>query len=167
MRLCDEYGQRMGLSPLIFRHYSKSFLFFDSGSKLLSIKWFSSSNSSSGRYEFIECTLGKIVKTLSKDGVEWADYEKSLEVWMSNHDGFVFDDKKVFNLTWNFFVVRNDVYLAERYDPFLIYSTLGLDKIDLAMTIANEIPARSANSFWGGQPGNILKNYAYWLKDWR
>jgi hypothetical protein len=148
----------MGLGRLFLRHSSRSFLFFEEGQKLLSVKWVSSSNSSSGKYEFIECVLGNFVKVLSKNSVDWSFYEKSLDEWLLENKGFVFDQDKVFSLVWNFFVVRNDVLLAERYDPFLIHSTLSADQVSLAKKIASEF-----SSFWGGKPGDILKNYAYWL----
>jgi len=165
MRLCDEYSIRMGLGPLFLRHSSKCFLFFESGEKLLSVKWLNSSNSS-GHYEFLECVLGNVVNVLKSTTVEWSSYEKCLFDWMSGHSGFVFEKDRVFNLSWNFFVSRSDFFLAERYDPFLIYSTLDVSRVELARKIADDIPD-GPNSFWHSKSGEILNRYAYWLEGWR
>lgn len=160
MRLCDEYLERMGLGPLFFRHASKFFLFFDSGEKLLSVKWISSPNSP-GRYEFLECILGNVVNIMHKEETEWSSYESFLEQWLRDHNGFVFEKQAVFRLVWNFFVSRNDLFLSKKYDPFLIYSTLDGDT-DAAIKIAND----TSVYFWDGKFGEILNNYAYWLQNW-
>lgn len=164
MRLCDEYSERMGLGPLFLRHSSRYFLFFESGRKLLSVKWLGSA-SSSGRYEFLECALGNVVKVLETDNSEWAYYEKFLSDWLSNHGGFVFEKDRVFGLVWKFFVTRNDLLLSQKYDPFLIHSTLGDSGVGLARKVADEM-SDGPDSFWHGKTGEILNHYAYWLEGW-
>jgi hypothetical protein len=155
MRLCDEYMKRMALNPLFLRHSSKSFLFFESGAKLLSIKWINTPDA--GVYEFVECILGSVVKPLKKDRVDWSSYEHFLNSWLRNNREFVFEESRVFSLVWNFFVIRNDLSLSKNKNPYLVYQSL--NDLNLAKKIADE------SSFWNGKFGDILKNYAYWLKD--
>lgn len=155
MRLCDEYISRMGLAPLFLRHSSRSFLFFDSGDKLLSIKCLNSSDSS-GSYEFVECVLGSVVKSLRTHRVEWSSYEDFLGSWLKSNGGFVLEEERVFSLVWNFFVIRNDLLLSKSKNPFVVHRSLSDPA--LARTIADEFAI-----FWDGKFGEILRNYAYWV----
>lgn len=164
MRLCDEYSERMGLGKLFLRHTPKFFLFFDSGRKLLSSKWVGSSNSL-GKYELIECSLGNVVGISHKTECEWSSYEKALDDWLHSHSGFVFEKDRVFGLVWSFFVSRNDQFLSDNYDPFLVYSTLAPSGLDAARKMSEDV-SRLGVHFWRGKFGEILGNYAYWLEDW-
>lgn len=155
MRLCDEYVSRVGLAPLFLRHSSRSFLFFDYGVNLLSIKWLNSSDSS-GSYEFVECVLGSVVKSLKRHRVEWSSYEEFLGSWLDSNGGFVLEEERVFSLVWNFFIVRNDYLLSKTKNPFVIHRSLS--DIALARRIADE-----SSIFWEGKFGDILRNYAYWV----
>lgn len=169
MRLCDEYQERMGLDPLVLRHSSKSFLFFEGGEKLLSIKWVGLPNSS-GIYEFFESGLGKTIKIHRKFDVEWSSYESRLSSWLSENSGFVFEERKVFGLVWNFFVLSNERLLSESHDPFLVFSSMDpCGSPDLAKKILARVLARDARAsrFWEQKPRMILEKYAYWLRAWR
>jgi hypothetical protein len=156
----------MGLPALRLRHCSKFFLFFNSGSDLLSCKWIQ--EGSSGYYEFCECKLGKTVKVLKKDKVEWDGYEAFLKGWLDCHGGLVFDKTKIFNIVWEFFVVRNDKWLSSQYDPFVVYDTLsGDERIRMlrAMDIVEEILKSNTNvsTFWNGKAMEIVSRYAHWV----
>jgi hypothetical protein len=160
----------MGLGKIFLRHTNKFFLFFEGGDKLLSVKWVNV-GASSGNYEFFECILGKTVKVLSKQDVEWADYENFLSSWLSSHAGFVFDENKVFLLVWLFFVKRNDRFLSDNFDPFLVLSSVDL-KSESAASAAKKIlnKMRSCRSpavhFWDNKANEIINKYAFWLSDW-
>lgn len=166
MRLCDEYHERMNLDFLCLKHSSKFFIFFDNGDKLLSVKW---NNSNSGYYEFVECVLGKNVKVFSRTNVDWHDFEKFFSKWIDSHDGFVFDKKKILHLVWIFFVIRNDAFLSERYNPITIFKTLDLnsDSLNLIKKISTEISSSNCRSslFWKNKSESILLNYAYWIQN--
>lgn len=166
MRLCDEYHERMSLDCLFLRHSSKFFLFFDNGEKLLSVKWI---ESNSGYYEFVECILGKTVKVSLKTQVDWHDFENFFSKWLLSHNDFVFDKEKILHLVWVFFVVRNDLFLSENYNPILIFKTLDLNSnsIKLINKISEEISSSNcaAASFWKNKAQIIISNYSYWLQN--
>lgn len=167
MRLCDEYCQRMGLAPLVLRHSSKFFVFFNDGAKLFSCRWINSS-SSLGYYEACECRLTSVVAVDSREKVEWDHFEKFMDGWLRNHSGLVFDRARIFDLVWDFFVRRNDRFLSANYDPLLIYSTLDASnpgRSSLAMDVVQEILSMDcdAGRFWESKAQEILSRYAHWL----
>lgn len=159
MRLCDEYASRIRLSPLRLRHTSSFFLFFNSGERLLSVKWLRSSDSS-GRYEFLECVLGSLVRVEMKKSVEWSLYESTLISWLDKHEGLVFGKDEVFGLVWNFFVMREDLFLSRNYSPMRIHKTIS--DYESAFSLLKDQKCNSI--FWRGVFGDILRNYAYWLE---
>lgn len=167
MRLCDEYCQRMGLAPLVLRHSSKFFMFFDNGARLLSSRWINSANSM-GYYEVCECRLTSVVAVDSKERVEWSDFEKFIDGWLNSHSGLVFDRAKIFDLVWDFFVRRNDRFLSVNYDPALVHSTLDSsnpDRSSAAMDMVQEIMSMNcdAGRFWNDKAQEILSRYAHWF----
>lgn len=167
LRLCDEYCLRMKLPSLRLRHASRFYLFFDDGRRLLSSK-FINSDGSTGHYEFRRCILGSKVVVEKKEDVEWDRFESFLEDWLLQNSGFVFDESKVFDLVWRFFVVRNDRFLAANYDPLLIHSSLdplNSARGSAAMEIINEISLNDCDAarFWKLKASEILSRYGYWL----
>lgn len=167
MRLCDEYSERFGLAPLRLRHCSKFFLFFGPDNNLLSCKWIQ--NGSSGYYEFCECFLGKSLKVLKREKVEWDLYETFLENWIESHEEeIVFDKTKVFNLVWEYFVASNDRLFSLSYDPVLVYETLSGDekaRMVCAMDLVGDILESNPQlaRFWNGKAMEIISRYAHWI----
>lgn len=167
MRLCDEYSERMGLGRLFLRHSSRFFLFFDDGERLFSCKWIHN-NSSCGHYEFSENILGRTVSLVRRDEAEWDEYEDFLAGWLGSHDGLVFDRLKVFDLSWMFFLKRNDRFLSSNVDPSAVYATV--DKSNpLRSVAALDLVGRISSSnlevarFWNSRSSEIISKYAHWL----
>ena len=166
MRLCDEYSERFGLTPLRLRHCSKFFLLFGSGKNLLSCKWIQ--NGSSGYYEFCECFLGKSLRVLKREKVEWDSYETFLEDWIKSHEGIVFDKTDIFNLVWEYFATSNDRLISLSYDPVLVYETLSGDKkarVVSAMNLVDDMLKSNPQlaKFWNGKAMEIISRYAHWV----
>ena len=164
MRLCDEYCERMGLEKLFLRHSSRFFLFFEDGDKLFSCKWIHN-NSSCGHYEFCESSLGRSVSRLRSEEVEWDEYEAFLAGWLRSNGGLVFERAKIFDLTWSFFLRRNDRFLASSMNPMLVYESVKASnktRSATALDIVSEASLEAAG-FWNSKASDIISKYAHWL----
>jgi hypothetical protein len=153
----------MGLQKLFLRHSARFFLFFEDGDKLFSCKWIHN-NSSCGHYEFCESSLGKSVSRLRSEEVEWDEYEVFLSGWLRSNGGFVFERAKIFDLTWSFFLRRNDRFLADSLNPMLVYESLNAPATALDLVSKTGLEAAG---FWNSKASEIISKYAHWLAGFR
>lgn len=168
MRLCEEYLLRNSLAPRCARHVTKGFLYFEGGARLLAIEWIQPSPRP-GFYEVSECELGRTCRTLSSTRVEWDDYESHVAAWAAAASGAVFDKRKVFDLTWQYFLRRHERDLVGTVAVSDIYRTVDdsndsrlVDCFDLLESLSARAPAVA--EFWRSRAFQIVSLYCYWME---
>jgi hypothetical protein len=169
VRLCEEYHQRNGLPFPHARHETKGFVFFNGGSDLLSIRW-SQPGPHPGSYDISECVLEDRIRSTKNSSVSWDEYEDFMLSWVSSNEGIVSSATKVFDLSWQYFIRRNDKILAKSYDPIEIYATIDEDN-PIRNTSASALLATMRSKhpvefdFWHSKASNIISRYSYWMAE--
>lgn len=171
MRLCEEYLQRNSLRLNYAKCVSRGFLYFDGGSKLLSIQWVSPLPHP-GYYEISECVLGRSCHKLKSDRVEWNEYEPYLLSWLHQERNIVFDKSSVFDLTWNYFLRRNEKVMLDTFPVSHIYKTIDKDNSSRIMDCVELVHRLDAlkpevANFWRNRAFDLVALYCYWFADLR
>jgi len=169
VRLCEEYYKRNGLSFPHARHETKGFVFFNGGRDLLSIRW-TQPGPHPGSYEISECVLESRIRSTKNSSVSWDEYEDFMQGWVSSNEGIVSCSTKVFDLSWQYFIRRNEKILAKNYDPVEIYATVDEDNPSrmasasvLLSTMQSKNPVEF--NFWHSKAINIISSYSYWTAE--
>lgn len=163
MRLCEEYVSRKGLAPYAYKRAEKCFLLYKDQRSVLVIKW-TSPGPHPGDYEFSECSLEKVPRVLNSERVSWEDYEPFIRDRILPRD-IVSGRQEVFRRSWEFFLRRNDDFLAANFDPVEVRKTL--DDVVLAMSFLDKVGLVSpkVRDFWWTKAGEMANKYAFWICD--
>lgn len=169
MRLYEEYLHRSGLRPLHARHQRKGFLYFNDGDLLLSLSWINSGNHP-GYYDFCECKLDTKCRIIKSHRVDWDEYESWFISWLSTSRKIIFDKKKIFDLTWEYFLRRNEDSLIGSISLSEIYSTIDphnphrlLNRFELLDKMRDRNQAVA--DFWHSRALDIVSLYCHWVAE--
>lgn len=166
MFLFEEYAIRNKIIPEKLKYIKKGFAFFDEDNKLFVIKWM---DANPGFYEISECFLEKCIKTNKLENISWEDYEYYLLEWASKNK-IETDKKKVFNLTWEYFVRRNDFFLMKNYGPLEVFPTIddhNPNRILDSIKLLEKISLKNKNIYdsWNNKISEVINLYCYWLAE--
>jgi hypothetical protein len=167
MRLCDEYLARMGVKADYAVHVGKGFVYYEGGSRLLSVRW-EQAGPHPGFYELSECVLETRCRILRSERVEWDEYEGRLLDWKSSAGELVSDKTKVFDLTWQYFIRRHESELMGLFPLSRIHATIdpsNRSRIVGCAELLDVLAERSPHisDFWHSRAFEIVSLYCHWL----
>lgn len=168
MLLCEEFATRNLLPVPKIRFVKKGFAFFGENNFLLVIKWMQN-GPGPGFYEVSECSLEKNIRTIKVNNINWDEYKEFIQNWSASEQ-IVTDRKKIFNLTWEYFIRRNENFFLKKFGPEKIFSTIDCDnsnRIYDSISILEEISKidKSVYDFWNAKLSEVIYLYCYWLED--
>jgi hypothetical protein len=167
MKLCEEYCIRnSNIKPQI-KHVSQGFCFFGEEQNLLIIKW-QQHGCHPGFYDFHECVLQDRIRLKYQKLVAWDEYEDYVLSWCKSNS-ILFNKTKIFETVWEFFVKRNESFLAENYNPQEVFVTLDEESKERTVSIINFIEKLQAKhpfvyDIWQHKISNIIFNYNHWMR---
>jgi hypothetical protein len=165
MLLRDEFLTRNRIFTTNVKFVKKGFAFFGENNDLLVIKW-TSQGLSPGFYEISECILDKYIRTIKVNNIEWEDYENFLKNWALSNS-IVTDKKIIFNLTWEYFIRKNESFLLQNYNHDEIFKTIDENNnnrmFDSMMFLDKISKHKSLFDFWNEKLTEVISCYCYWI----